>query len=213
MQMSIACKSNFLPWSLSICDHMTPKFWNHQAVSFFPVAMTSSLKSRGSNWFFFFAVCHARVWSWEIENFQICVVIWFNTANYVDLICSESWNDWSLFSETGFFGSEFAVTNCRICGTGSITGCYPSTNVSLDHVRVTVNGQWISKETAMHPMSGITPSLPILQLQKMSRLAGSATTSCRWVEFAVYVVFCWYIIIIGDLILRFVRYSSEVRAP
>jgi hypothetical protein len=31
----------------------------------------------------------------------------------------------------------------------------------------------------MHPMSGITPSLPILQLQKMSQLAGSATTSCR----------------------------------
>jgi hypothetical protein len=33
------------------------------------------------------------------------------------------------------------VTNCLICGTGSIIGCFPSTNVSLDHVRVTVNGQ------------------------------------------------------------------------
>ncbi len=43
--------------------------------------------------------------------------------------------------KVSFFRSESAVTNCLICGTGSIIGCFPSTNVSLDHVRVTVNGQ------------------------------------------------------------------------
>jgi hypothetical protein len=43
--------------------------------------------------------------------------------------------------QVSFFRSEFAVTNCRICGTGSITGCFASANVCLDHVRVTVNGQ------------------------------------------------------------------------